>query len=92
MFFKGLIPPFHSQGQFGAAVHHISKSLFQLGRCNCINAARRMEVRKRGPYITSESHSTYKTGSPHYLPVNQTGCINKHAPPCHIPLLHLFPV
>lgn len=89
-----LILPFHSQGRFGSAIHHNSKSRFQLGRCNCINVFGRMEVRKQGPYdaflatqvqmwrknITSESRSTYKTGSLHYFPVKQTAITNTLLP------------
>ncbi len=101
-----LILPFHSQGRFGSAIHHNSKSPFQLGCCNCINTSGRMEVRKLRPYdvflatpwvqmwrknITSESHSTYEIGSLHYFPVSQTDCCNNRAPPCYLPvLLHLF--
>lgn len=101
-----LILPFHSQGRFGSAIHHNSKSLFRLGRCNCVNTSGRMEVRKLRPYdvflatpwvqmwqknITSESRSTYEIGSLHYFPVSQTDCYNNRAPPCYLPLLlHLF--
>lgn len=83
---SALILPFHSQGRFGSAIHHNSKSFFRLGRCNCINALGVMEVRKWRPYdvflaapwvqmwrknITSESRRTYEIGSLHYFPVNR---------------------
>lgn len=90
---SALILPFHSQGRFGSAIHHISKSLFRLGRApNSIIAFGRMEVRKRRPYdvffLATPRVQMWRKNSTHYSPrKTKLTALTNTSPPRYLPLL-----